>query len=80
MYNLASSLVTREIVYIATNVNKGRPQLNSHRDDDFGRCYKREQIDGFNAVEIASCHTPYNGNDWQAKYSDFIAKWSGSVA
>jgi hypothetical protein len=50
--------------------------LNSHRDDDVGRCYQRDGLDGFNAAELASLHTPYSGNDWQSKYMDFISKWS----
>jgi hypothetical protein len=76
MYNLASCIATRQTVYVATNVNKGRPQLNSHRNDDVGRCYQRDGLDGFNAAELASLHTPYSGNDWQSKYMDFISKWS----
>jgi hypothetical protein len=76
MYNLASCIATRQTIYVGTNVNKGRPQLNSHRDDYVGRCYQRDGLDGFNAAELASLHTPYSGNDWQSKYQDFIAKWS----
>jgi hypothetical protein len=54
---------------------KNRPQLNSHREDDYGRCYQREGIDGFNSVEMAGMHTDYSGNDWQAKIVDFQKKW-----
>ena len=71
MFNLASSLETRSIVYVATNVMKGRPQLNSHSSD----CYNREQIDGFEAWDLAGLHTEYVGNDWQDKYVEFVEKW-----
>ena len=59
LYNIATDLNTRETIWVATNVVKGRPQLNSHRDDDFGRCYKRDGIDGFPAWELAGLHTNY---------------------
>ena len=75
MYNLASSLETREIVYVCTNVNKGRPQLNSHRDDVGGRLYARDGIDGFPAWELAGLHTDYVGTDWQSKIVEFQKKW-----
>jgi len=71
MFNLASSLETRNIVYVSTNVMKGRPQLNSHSSD----CYNREQIDGFEAWDLAGLHTEYVGNDWQDKYVEFVEKW-----
>jgi hypothetical protein len=72
IFNQASSLETRELIWVATNIAKKRPQLNSHRD----RCYQRAGIDGYNSVELASSHTEYHGNDWQSKYMDFISKWS----
>jgi hypothetical protein len=75
MFNIASSLDTREIIYVSTNVLKNRPQLNSHREDDFGRCYKRDGIDGFPAWELAGLYTDYNGNDWQSKIVEFQKKW-----
>ena len=59
LYNIASDLNTRETIWVSTNVAKGRPQLNSHRDDEFGRCYKRDGIDGFPAWELAGLHTNY---------------------
>lgn len=62
LYNVASDLNTRETIWVATNVVKGRPQLNSHRDDDFGRCYKRDGIDGYPAWELAGFYTTYQGN------------------
>lgn len=71
LYNIASDLNTRETIWVATNVVKQRPQLNSHNSE----CYKREGIDGFNSVEVAGMSTPYAGNDWQAKYMDFIKQW-----
>ena len=76
IYNIATDLDTRETIWVSRNVVKGRPQLNSHREDDFGRCYQREGIDGFPAWELADLATPYTGNDWQAKYNDFVARWA----
>jgi hypothetical protein len=76
MYNLASSLETREIVYVSTNVAKGRPQLNSHRGDVGGRLYARDGIDGFPAWELAGLHTDYQGNNWEAKIVAFQEKWA----
>jgi hypothetical protein len=70
IWHQASSLATRETVWVSTNVVKGRPQLNSHRSE----CYAREGIDGFNSVEIAGLHTDYVGNDWQSKYVGFMAR------
>jgi hypothetical protein len=75
LYNIASDLNTRETVWVSRNVVKGRQQLNSHREDDFGRCYQREGIDGFSAVEIAGLATEYYGNGWEEKYNDFVARW-----
>jgi hypothetical protein len=72
IFNQASSLETRELIWVATNIAKKRPQLNSHRSE----CYAREGIDGFNSVEMASLHTEYVGNEWEAKYVEFMAKWS----
>ena len=72
---MATDLQTRETIWVAQNVAKGRPQLNSHREDDFGRCYQRDGIDGFNSVEMAGMHTDYSGNDWQAKYQKFVETW-----
>jgi hypothetical protein len=79
IWNMASNLETRETIWVSRNIVAGRPQLNSHRDDDFGRCYQRDGIDGFNSVEVAGMHTPYVGNDWQSKYVEFIAKWGEEV-
>lgn len=62
LYNIASDIETRGYVWVATNVAKGRPQLNSHREDHIGRCYKRDGIDGFPAWELATLHTSYRGN------------------
>lgn len=61
LYNQASDLTTRQTVWVSTNVVKGRPQLNSHRDDRFGRTMAQEGIDGFTAVELAGLHTSYQG-------------------
>jgi hypothetical protein len=72
IFHQATSLATRELIWVSTNVVKGRPQLNSHRSE----CYQREGIDGFNSVEIAGLHTDYLGNDWQAKIVAFQEKWA----
>lgn len=71
IWNQASSLETRETIWVSTNVVKQRPQLNSHRSE----CYAREGIDGFSALEIAGMHTEYIGNDWESKHVDFMKKW-----
>ncbi len=76
IFNAASDLNTRELIWVSTNVVKQRKQLNSHREDDYGRCYKRDGIDGFNSVEMAGLHTEYVGNDWQAKHMEFIERWA----
>lgn len=56
LYNMATDLTTRETVWVSTNVVKGRPQLNSHRGDTFGRSLASGKIDGFPAWEIAGLH------------------------
>jgi hypothetical protein len=61
LYSMATDLRTREIIWVATNVVKGRPQLNSHRDDDFGRCYAEEGVDGYPSWELAGFHHAYVG-------------------
>ena len=68
IWNQASSLETRETIWVSTNVVKNRPQLNSHRSE----CYAREGIDGFSALEIAGMHTEYIGNDWESKHVEFM--------
>jgi hypothetical protein len=75
IWNQATDLATKKTIWVSTNIVKSRPQLNSHRDDDFGRCYYREGIDGFNSVEIAGTHTEYSGNDWQSKIVAFQEQW-----
>ena len=75
IWNMASNIKTRETIWVSRNIVKGRAQLNSHRDDDLGRCYQRDGIDGFSAGELAGLHSPYAGNDWQSKYIEFISKW-----
>ena len=76
LYSQATDLNTRRTIWVSQNVIKQRPQLNSHREDDFGRCYQRDGIDGFEAYELAGLHTDYRGNDWQSKYVAFVEKWS----
>lgn len=61
LYNIASDLNTRQTVWVSTNVTKGRPQLNSHRDDTFGRSLNHAGIDGFPAWELAGLHCDYVG-------------------
>jgi hypothetical protein len=61
LYNIASDLNTRQTVWVSTNVVKGRPQLNSHRDDSLGRSLNRAGIDGYPAWELAGLHTNYEG-------------------
>lgn len=56
LMNMASDLNTKQIVWVTTNVVKGRPQLNSHRDDRLGRSLAQSGIDGFNSVEMAGLH------------------------
>ena len=75
LWNVASNIETRETIWVSRNVVKGRAQLNSHRDDDFGRFYARDGIDGYTAAELGYCYTDCDGNDWQSKYTEFIAKW-----
>jgi len=53
LYNQATDLVTRQIVWVGTNVVKGREQANSHsRGWDF---------DGIPSAELADLHTPWQG-------------------
>jgi hypothetical protein len=61
LWTMATDLNTRERIWVSTNVVKDRPQLNSHRDDDFGRCYKRDGIDGYSTAEVAGFHHSYTG-------------------
>ena len=79
LWSQASDIHTKQTIWVSTNVVAGRAQLNSHREDDFGRCYQREQIDGFPAAELAGLHTDYVGNDWQAKIVAFQEKWAEVV-
>lgn len=59
LYNMATDLNTRQTIWVSTNVVKGRPQLNSHRDDTFGRSLNRAGIDGYPAWELAGLHCNY---------------------
>jgi hypothetical protein len=63
LYSQASDLQTRSIVWVSRNVAKGRPQLNSHRDDAFGKSLSDAGVDGLPAAELANLHTPFVG--WQ---------------
>lgn len=72
LYSQATDLQTRRTIWVAQNVIKRRPQLNSHNSD----CYKRDGIDGFEAYDLAGLHTDYRGNDWESKYVAFVEKWA----
>jgi hypothetical protein len=61
LYSMATDTATRQTVWISTNVVKGRPQLNSHRDDRLGRSLAAEGVDGLTAAELAGLHTDYVG-------------------
>jgi hypothetical protein len=61
LYNIATDLKTRQTVWVSTNVVKGRPQLNSHRQDRLGASLAAGGIDGFSAAELAGLHTDYQG-------------------
>jgi hypothetical protein len=60
LFSQATDLQTRSTVWVSRNVVKGRPQLNSHRDDIIGRGM---ESDGLPAAELANLHTPFVG--WQ---------------
>ena len=62
IYSQATNLATKQTIWVSRNVVKNRPQLNSHREDTFGKSLQRAEIDGFSAAELANLHTPYNGN------------------
>jgi hypothetical protein len=79
LYSQASDIHTKQTIWVSTNVVAGRPQLNSHRNDAFGRCYQRDGIDGFPAWELAGLHTDYIGNEWQSKIVAFQEKWAEVV-
>jgi hypothetical protein len=61
LYSMATDLQTRQTVWVSTNVVKGRPQLNSHRDDRLGRSLAQSGIDGLSAADLAGLHTDYQG-------------------
>ena len=62
LYSQATDLPTRETIWVSRNVVKDRPQLNSHREDDFGKAMARGGIDGYPAWELAGFYTTYTGN------------------
>jgi hypothetical protein len=61
LYSMASDTATRQIVWVSTNVVKGRPQLNSHREDRLGASLAAEGIDGLSAADLAGLHHSYVG-------------------
>ena len=71
LLTMATDLQTRETIWVAQNVVKGRRQLNSHSSE----CYERDGIDGFPAWEFAGLCTDYVGNGWESKYREFIEAW-----
>ena len=69
LYSPATDLQTRSTVWVARNVAKGRPQLNSHREDAFGKSLSDAGVDGLPAAELANLHTPFVG--WQGPGHQF---------
>jgi hypothetical protein len=61
LYSMATDLTTRQTVWVSRNVVKGRPQLNSHRDDNVGRSLAAAGVDGLPAFELAGLLTDYVG-------------------
>ena len=51
LFSQATDLQTRQTVWVSRNVAKGRPQLNSHREDIIGRGM---ESDGLPAAELAN--------------------------
>jgi hypothetical protein len=62
IYSQATDLETKQTIWVSCNVVKNRPQLNSHREDVFGKSLQRAGVDGLSAAELANLHTSYNGN------------------
>ena len=56
LWTMATDLQTRQTIWVSRNVVKGRPQLNSHRDDDLGRAMAKAGIDGYTSVELSRLH------------------------
>ena len=63
IYSQATDLATKQTIWVSRNVVKNRSQLNSHREDTFGKSLQRAEIDGFSAAELANLSTNYEG--WQ---------------
>jgi hypothetical protein len=61
LLTMATDLKTRQRVWITTNVVKGRPQLNSHRQDRLGQSLAAAGVDGYSTAEIAGLHHNYIG-------------------
>ena len=53
LYSMASDLITRQTVWVGTNVKAGRGQANSHT--------RGWDHDGLPAAELADLHTDYQG-------------------
>ena len=56
LLSMATDLTTRQTIWVGTNVAKGRPQLNSHRPDNYGQAMAKAGIDGYGAAELADLH------------------------
>ena len=69
LYSQATDLKTRQTVWVARNVVKGRPQLNSHREDALGNSLSDAGVDGLTAAELSNLHTPFVG--WQGPGHQF---------
>jgi len=63
IYSQATDLTTKQTIWVSRNVVKNRPQLNSHREDVFGKSLQRAEVDGFSAAELANLSTNFEG--WQ---------------
>lgn len=56
LFSQATDLQTRQTIWVSTNVAKGRPQVNSHREGRLGASLAAAGIDGFPAAELAGLH------------------------
>ena len=69
LFSPATDLQTRSIVWVSRNVAKGRPQLNSHREDALGNSLSDAGVDGLPCAEVANLSTPFVG--WQGPGHQF---------
>jgi len=59
LYNMASDLITRQTVWVGTNVVAGKGQANSHTRADF-------TVDGLSAADVAGMSAHAFRNDVRA--------------